>query len=171
MCAVQHEPAGMVGGDGRASAPQFSMFIIGELLSAGGLEREACDALWTALLSSARGGHMMDFEECNAAGDTVFLFACANGDVDRMQMLAEAGCNTAAKNNNGSNALMQAVHSGVATAVRTALDAGWCELEAKEENGFAFLVACAKGDVDCMQMLACISSWPACNTREKESLH
>ena len=91
----------------------------------------------------------------NSDGDTAFLLACYKGHVECMQLLAEAGCNTAAKNNHGTTALMHTAMSGVAAAMRTALAAGWCELEATSSNGFtAFLRACNQGHVDCMQLLA-----------------
>ena len=98
---------------------------------------------------------MMGFDGRNAPmADAMFLLACSDGDADRMQLLVEAGCDTKAKSNDGTNALMYAALSGAAAAVRTALDAGWCELEAKNDGGFtAFLLACNKGDAGCMQLL------------------
>eukprot|EP01043_Picozoa_sp_COSAG02_P053087 COSAG02_NODE_5815_length_4019_cov_1.827551_1_plen_154_part_10 len=74
----------------------------------------------------AREEPMMDFDGCNIPMvDATFLLACNNGDEDRMQLLVEAGCDTKAKSNNGTNALMFAACSGAAAAVRAALDAGW----------------------------------------------
>ena len=88
-------------------------------------------------------------------GSTAFLWACDKGCVECMQMLVEAGCDTAVKDNYGENALMSAVQSGVVAAVHTALTAGWCELEARSTNGVtAFLHACCKGHVECMQLFA-----------------
>jgi ankyrin repeat protein len=91
----------------------------------------------------------------NKQGETGFLVACGKGDVDTMQLLAEVGCDTAAMHNEGSTALMYTAQSGVAAAVRAALAAGWCELEARNKDGLtAFLVACSTGNVECMQLLA-----------------
>eukprot|EP01046_Picozoa_sp_COSAG06_P103579 COSAG06_NODE_49756_length_323_cov_0.714286_2_plen_45_part_01 len=45
-----------------------------------------------------------------------------------MELLAEADCDTAAVDSKGMTALMHTARSGVAAAVRAALDAGWCEL-------------------------------------------
>ena len=97
-------------------------------------------------------GHI---EGRNTMGLTAFLIACYQNHVECMKLLADAGCNTAAIDNNGTNALMRAACSGAAAAVRTVLDAGWCELEAKNTDGrTAFLTACCKGNVECMKLLA-----------------
>eukprot|EP01044_Picomonas_judraskeda_P020392 COSAG03_NODE_4521_length_1524_cov_1.273684_2_plen_274_part_01 len=150
------------------------------LLSGGSIELdrlndELCDELCAALrarapsggegvmdLSKMDGGSKtdllvskMDFEGRNSTGETPFLLACTRGHVECMQLLVEAGCDTAAITAYGSNALMLAARSGVAAAVRTALAAGWCELEATSIYGrTAFLLACFKGCVECMQLLA-----------------
>eukprot|EP01043_Picozoa_sp_COSAG02_P073918 COSAG02_NODE_14573_length_1258_cov_2.554789_1_plen_276_part_01 len=100
------------------------------------------DAGWCAL------------EATDKHGRTAFLLACSKGYVDCMQLLAAAGCNTGAKCSEGANALHHTVHSGEVTAVHTVLDAGWCELEATDKGGAtAFVLACNKGYVDCMQLL------------------
>ena len=70
----------------------------------------------------------MDLEGRNATGDTAFLLACNLGHAECMQLLADAGCNTAAKSSDGGTALIHTAFSGVATAMRTVLAAGWCEL-------------------------------------------
>ena len=115
--------------------------------------RAALAAGWCEL--EARGGN---------DGDTAFLRSCYKGHVECMQVLAEAGCNTAAKDKDGANALMAAAESGVAAAVRTALAAGWCELEATDNHGYtAFLLSCWKGRVECMHVLA----EAGCNTAAK----
>ena len=150
------------------------------LLSGGSIELdrlndELCDELCAALrarapsggegvmdLSKMDGGSKtdllvskMDFEGRNSTGETPFLLACTRGHVECMQLLVEAGCDTAAITAYGSNALMLAARSGVAAAVRTALAAGWCGLEARAtDRGTAFLLACDKGHVECMQLLA-----------------
>ena len=91
----------------------------------------------------------MNFEGRNATGDTAFLLACNRGHVQCMQLLADAGCNTAAKDSFGHTALMHTAFSGVASAVRAALTAGWCELETAESNGHtAFLLACHEGHAE-----------------------
>ena len=99
-----------------------------------------------------------ELEARTEQGSTAFLSACYKGRVECMQVLVEGGCNTAAKNNaglNNTNALMLAACSGVAAAVRAALVTGWCELEARSDDGStAFLWACYKGNVECMQVLA-----------------
>ena len=132
------------------------------LLSGGNIELsrlndELCDDLCAALRARAHSGgdDAVDFEGRNPTGETPFLMACTTGCVEFMELLAEAGCDTAVTNNHGTNALMSAAESGVAAAVRTALAAGWCELEATSIYGrTAFLLACFKGCVECMQLLA-----------------
>jgi ankyrin repeat protein len=107
-----------------------------------------------------------ELEARSTNGDTAFLFACFKGHVECMKLLQEAGCNTRATNNYGANALMYAGRSGVAAAVRTALAAGWCELEARTKlGGTAFLVACDMGHVECMQVL----QEAGCNTAAKDN--
>merc|ERR1711969_537106 len=69
-------------------------------------------------------------------------------------MLIDAGCDTAATSKKGHNALIRATSSAVPAALRLALEKGWCELEARDEYGWtAFLTACIKGSVECMQLL------------------
>eukprot|EP01045_Picozoa_sp_COSAG04_P017233 COSAG04_NODE_1508_length_6503_cov_4.125547_5_plen_588_part_00 len=100
-------------------------------------------------------------EACSAAeldmtgvGGTALLGACHKGSVECIQMLARAGCDTAAADNEDENALMCATHSGVPAAVRLVLDEGWCELEATNDIGeTAFLIACRRGYADIMEML------------------
>ena len=102
-----------------------------------------------------------DLEAKDKDGLTAFLVACSTGHVDCMQLLVDAGCDTAVADNCGDTALMQVTASGEASAVRIALEAGCCDLEAKEKEGLtAFLVACVKGHVDCMQLLV----GAGCNT-------
>eukprot|EP01043_Picozoa_sp_COSAG02_P067235 COSAG02_NODE_10731_length_1872_cov_1.472645_1_plen_380_part_00 len=98
-----------------------------------------------------------DLDAKNKDGYTAFLAACSKGHkghADCMQLLVDAGCDTAVTDNRGRTALMLVTLSGEASLVRIALEAGWCDLEAKEKEGLtAFLVACVKGHVDCMQLL------------------
>ena len=123
-------------------------------VGAAGAVREALAAGWCEL------------EATNTYGNTVFLMVCYEGDTECMQLLAEAGCDTAAVNNKGVNALMRASFSGVGAAVRTVLAAGWCELETRQETGdTAFLVACMKGSIECMQLLVDAG----CNTATKSN--
>ena len=133
------------------------------LLSGGNIEVNRlddalCDELCAALRARApsAGEGIKDLEGRNSTGETPFLMACIMGHVECMKLLAGAGCSTAVSNNLGSNALMLAAQSGVIAAVRTALAAGWCELEARDDNcgDTAFLFACFKGSVECMQVLA-----------------
>jgi hypothetical protein len=95
-----------------------------------------------------------DLEGRNESGETAFLIACGRGDVERMQLLAEAGCDTAAVDSEGVTALMYTTFYDTVAAVRAALAAGWCELEARDKDGdTAFLTACNVGSVDCMELL------------------
>eukprot|EP01046_Picozoa_sp_COSAG06_P079084 COSAG06_NODE_26592_length_611_cov_1.257812_1_plen_199_part_10 len=104
--------------------------------------RAALDAGWCEL------------EARDKQGDTAFLYACHSGSVECIELLIQADCDIAATARTGTNALMKTAHSGVAAAVRAALDAGWCELEARDkQGGTAFLYACNKGSTDCMELL------------------
>ena len=133
------------------------------LLSGGNIELnrlndELCDDLCAALRARAHSGgdDAVDFEGRNPTGETPFLMACTTGCVEFMELLAEAGCDTAVTNNYGTNALMSAAESREAAAVRAALAAGWCELEARDssDGDTAFLRSCYQGHVECMQVLA-----------------
>jgi hypothetical protein len=126
---------------------------------------EYCEELCALLRRRApvTGGrtNAMNFEGRNANGDTAFLLACHMGHAECMRLLVAAGCITAAKSNNGTTALMHTAISGNAAAVRTALAAGWCDLEATDSDGdTAFLLACNRGHVECMQLLVAAG----CNT-------
>ena len=146
---------------------------VAALVSGGCLERqewrrdrcdELCPFLKSCLADSTLVDHREGFEGRNTTGDTAFLMACCTGHVECVKLLAEAGCNTAAKNNDGQNALMCAAASGEAAAVRTALAAGWCELEATDTDGStAFLGACFMGHAECMELLV----GAGCNTAAK----
>jgi ankyrin len=106
------------------------------------------------------------FEVRMAHGRTAFLRACTEGHVECMELLAQAGCDTTVMGNNGDNALMCAVHSGEAAAVRAALDAGWCEPDARSRQGItAFLAACNTGDTESVKLLA----QAGCNTAAMDS--
>ncbi len=107
-----------------------------------------------AAVSTALAAGWCELEARDENGATAFLAACYSGSIECMQLLVDAGCNTTVTRNCGSNALMHAARSGVAAAVSTALAAGWCELEARDEDGdTAFLVACYSGSIECMQLL------------------
>ena len=96
-------------------------------------------------------------EARDLGGSTAFLGACNKGHAECMQLLAEAGCDTAETDNRGTNALIHAAFSGKPKAVRAALAAGWCsnELEARNTDGCtAFLLACNQGHLECMRVLA-----------------
>jgi ankyrin repeat protein len=108
--------------------------------------RVALDAGWCEL------------EARDMVGFTAFLRACTKGHVQAMELLVEADCDTAVTCNGGYTALMCTAHSGEAAAVRAALDAGWCELEAGSSSawiigGTAFLAAWNKGSMECMELL------------------
>ena len=119
-----------------------------------------------AAVRTALAAGWCELEARTKLGGTAFLLACHKGCVECMQVVAEAGCDTAATNNHGDNALMCAAQSGVAAAVRVALAVGWCELEARSTNGdTAFLVACDMGHVECMQVL----QEAGCNTAAKDN--
>eukprot|EP01043_Picozoa_sp_COSAG02_P036717 COSAG02_NODE_2708_length_8189_cov_3.908282_6_plen_753_part_00 len=144
------------------------------MLSGGSMEmgdwsNERCDELCAAVRGApAVSRSAMGFEGRNSDGYTAFLLACRIGHVEGMQLLADAGCNTAGSSNYGGNALMLASFSGVPAAVSTALAAGWCELEARGKNGYtAFLIACFKGCTACMQLLADAG----CNTAATNNYH
>ena len=116
--------------------------------------RSAEPAAQVADHSGEQPARLSDLESRNESGETALLVACGKGDVARMKLLAEAGCDTAAMNSKGMTALMNTAGSGVAAAVRAALDAGWCELEARDKDGnTAFLYACHSGSVECMELL------------------
>eukprot|EP01045_Picozoa_sp_COSAG04_P019896 COSAG04_NODE_1977_length_5094_cov_11.505105_3_plen_871_part_00 len=107
-----------------------------------------------------------ELEARDANGDTAFLIACCNGSAECMQLLADAGCDTAATNDaeaagrvetagGGETALICAVQSNVPAAVRLALEKGWGELEVSTKGGYtAFLGACLVGSIECMKILA-----------------
>eukprot|EP01044_Picomonas_judraskeda_P009201 COSAG03_NODE_1105_length_4804_cov_14.592561_3_plen_748_part_00 len=148
--------------------PSMESSAVLALLSGGSIERcewnsGLCDELCAALHDQARASSSslegikdtkIDVEGRNSTGETPFLLVCWTGHVQCMQLLAEAGCDTATINNNGLNALMFAADSGVAAPVRAALAAGWCELEARDNDGStAFLYSCTKGNVECTELI------------------
>eukprot|EP01045_Picozoa_sp_COSAG04_P001426 COSAG04_NODE_48_length_31217_cov_204.046758_7_plen_1532_part_00 len=100
-----------------------------------------------------------ELEAQDSSGATAFLYACRKGKTDVMKMLVDAGCDTTV-DDRGQNALMAVAVSGVPAAVRMALDAKWCELEAQDVDGAtAFLYAVAtdrapteQENVECVEM-------------------
>jgi ankyrin repeat protein len=132
---------------------------VADMLSGGCIERAAltsvrCDELCAALREAVETSSALNLEGRNGHGDTPFLLACNAGHVANMGSLVAAGCDTAAKDNDGVDGLMNTALSGNPAAVRAALAAGWCELEAKNKQGkTAFLLACSKGRMKCMAML------------------
>ena len=70
--------------------------------SAGQADRsdELCAAPEKAR-SSASPVRLSDLEGRNESGETAFLIACGRGDVERMQLHAEAGCNTSTVDSTG----------------------------------------------------------------------
>ena len=90
-------------------------------------------------------------------GCTAFLAACNSGSVECIGLLAEAGCDKAAMSDAGITALMHAVYSKEAAAVRAVLDLGVKDKEASREGAgwsTAFLAACYMGSAECIGMLA-----------------
>ena len=99
------------------------------------------------------GGCELEARE-DKQGTTAFLVACMEGSVECMQLLAHVGCGTAATNNKGQTALMITAQSAVPAALQLATEKGWSELEARSGDGStAFLHACVKGSVECMEIL------------------
>ena len=101
--------------------------VIGGSTGVNALMCAAQSGVAAAVLTALAAG-WCELDARTKLGITAFLCACYTGNVECMQLLAEAGCNTAVITNAGVNALMYAAESGVAAAVRTALAAGWCEL-------------------------------------------
>eukprot|EP01046_Picozoa_sp_COSAG06_P058105 COSAG06_NODE_11559_length_1491_cov_4.337644_2_plen_98_part_01 len=89
------------------------------------------------------------------------------GNAESVSMLAEAGCDTAAKDNAGQTGLIRAVDSGSAATVKAVLEAGGSELEAKdlESGATAFLLACLEGNAESVSMLA----EAGCDTAAKDN--
>eukprot|EP01046_Picozoa_sp_COSAG06_P058104 COSAG06_NODE_11559_length_1491_cov_4.337644_1_plen_104_part_10 len=96
-----------------------------------------------------------------------FLAACADGDAERVVALAEAGCDTAAKDNAGLTGLIRAAGSGSAATVKAVLEVGGSELEAKYpvRGVTAFLLACLEGNAESVSMLA----EAGCDTAAKDN--
>jgi ankyrin repeat protein len=95
---------------------------------------EWCDEL-CAVLRKAAEPERLDLEVRMANGRTAFLRACTEGHVECMELLAQVGCDTSVTDDSSANALMCTAFSGEAAVVRAALDAGWCELEARDTDG------------------------------------
>ena len=140
---------------------------IGLLAEAGCDKDAAADDGGTALMGTAHSGvaaavravldlGVADKEMRNNHGRTAFLFACIYGSAECIGVLAEAGCDKAAMSDIGVTALMEAAHSDDVAAVRAVLALGVEDREAREpETGItAYLIACRKGSVDCMSVLA-----------------
>ena len=77
----------------------------------------------TAVRDTLKGGCELEARE-DEHGATAFLIVCYKGCVECMQLLADAGCDTATKNNHGQTGLMQAAGSGGPAAVRLAMEKG-----------------------------------------------
>jgi ankyrin repeat protein len=109
-------------------------------------------AVQTVLALGAVGLEDKDDDEC-----TAFLLACGSGSVECIAALAEAGCDTSARNIKGQTALMIAAASplGSAAAVQTVLTLDAVGLEDKDDDGCAaFHIACFNGSVECIAALA-----------------
>ena len=136
----------------------LAMLAGGSSMERGAWGGAQCDELCEALRgreSLPTSSTMMELERRNTTGDTIFLLACKRGHVECMQLLAEAGCDTAATSSEGGTALMHAVSSCVPSAVLSVLAAGWCELEATDYGlgDTANLDACHRGHMECMRLL------------------
>ena len=95
-----------------------------------------------------------DLEARPANGLTAFLAACVTGSVECIGLLAKVGCDKDAVVQ-GSTALMSAVYSRDAAAVRMVLDLGVMDREARDTGGAtAFLHACFEGLAECIVVLA-----------------
>ena len=77
-------------------------------------------------------------------GYTAFLWACAKGNVDCIRALAEAGCDTAARNCRGMTGLMLAAGWGSTAAAQAVLDLDGTELEAKAAAAAAAAATAAR---------------------------
>ena len=96
-----------------------------------------------------------ELEARSKHGSTAFLYACEKGSAECIVELAEAGCDTTARNSNGGTGLMHAAALSGAAAVEAVLAVGGAELDATDDKGAtAFLTACHKGQVDCIRALA-----------------
>ena len=98
---------------------------VAAMLSGGCIERaawysERCDELCAALRKAVESSSVLNLEGRNTDGDTPFLLACNAGHVAYMGSLVAAGCDTAAKDNDGMDGLMNAALSGNPAAVRAA---------------------------------------------------
>ena len=73
-----------------------------------------------------------------------------------IEVLARAGADVKARDDNGLTALMLATASASTAAVQAVLDVDGSEMEAKDaERGFtAFLWACNEGSTECIRALA-----------------
>ena len=80
--------------------------------------------------------------------------ACLKGDAESIAALARAGCDKAAKDNDGYTALMAAACSGSAAAVQAVLDLGGAELEARDKHGAPPSSGVRKGDAESIAALA-----------------
>ena len=85
-----------------------------------------------------------------------FLTACLNGDVDRINALAEAGCDTSETTSEGMTGLMLAAQGGSGAAVKAVLRLGGvAALEARDNCEYtALLWACVEGSAEVIIMLA-----------------
>ena len=108
-----------------------------------------------AALRMAMEAEWCELDAKSSSGETAFLIACRMGHTEIMEMLVDKGCDTEVTCSQGRNALMAAAYSGVLAALRMAMQAEWCELDARDDNSVtAFLVAANQGHADSMQMLA-----------------
>eukprot|EP01047_Picozoa_sp_COSAG01_P029289 COSAG01_NODE_2003_length_8671_cov_9.134858_2_plen_1234_part_00 len=122
------------------------------LMLAAASDSDSPAAVQTVLALDAGG-----LEDEDDRGCTAFLFACGAGNIDCIAALAEAGCDTAARNSIGQTGLMLAAasDSDSAAAVQTVLALGAGGLEDEDDSGrTAFLFACGAGNIDCIAALA-----------------
>jgi ankyrin repeat protein len=103
------------------------------------------------------GGAAGTLEVQNKDGDTAFLAACAEGQLECAQALAAAGCDVAAACSDGTTALMRAAGEGNTVVLAWLLGEGGAAgtLEARNNHGCtAFLLACVLGQLECVELLA-----------------
>jgi len=132
------------------------------------LHAAACDGDVSALsIALKQKGCDLEARE-DGNGGTAFMLAVSVGATECMVMLAEAGCDTAPKSNNGKTTLMVASHANEVVALQMALEKGWGDIEARDDdhNATAFLVACKRGTVVCMELLADAGCNTNCQTIE-----
>ena len=148
----------------------------GHLECAQALAASGCDIAATssegdtALMLAAHEGHVVvvawllgeggaagTLEVQDDDGDTAFLSACGEGQLECARALVAAGCDVAAACSDGTTALMRAAGEGNTVVLAWLLGEGGAAgtLEARNNHGCtAFLLACVLGQLECVELLA-----------------